>query len=296
MVTGTPMASSKKQPHVEQRVRAADGIELAVDAWGHPNHPPVILLHGGGQTRHAWKNTARALSDQGFRAMAVDLRGHGDSGWSADGGYSMERFVSDLRCVAQSCQQPPVLIGASLGGITGLLAEGEGQTFLAALVLVDVTPTVQRSGVEKIHQFMGANAAEGFASVEAAADTVAAYLPHRPRPKSLAGLAKNLRLHHDGRYRWHWDPAMLNFAAKLTPDISERLTTAASQLRLPVLLVRGGGSELVSPADAEHFMSLVPGARYVDIADAQHMVAGDVNDHFGMAVLEFLKTLPESAG
>jgi non-heme chloroperoxidase len=286
------MSKSTHRAHVEQRIRTADGIELAADAWGNPEHPPVILLHGGGQTRHAWKNTARALADQGFHAMAVDLRGHGDSGWSADGVYSMERFVSDLRCVAKAFRQPPVLIGASLGGITGLLAEGEGPAFLAALVLVDVTPTVQRSGVEKIHQFMGANAAEGFATIEEAADIVAAYLPHRARPKSLTGLEKNLRLHADGRYRWHWDPAMLNFAESLTPDISQRLSTAASHLRLPVLLVRGGGSELVSPADAEHFMSLVPGARFVDIADARHMVAGDVNDHFGVAVLEFLQNLP----
>ena len=286
------MSKYKHRAHVEQRIRTADGIELAADAWGNPDHPPVILLHGGGQTRHAWKNTARALAEQGFHAMAVDLRGHGDSGWSADGVYSMERFVSDLRCVAKAFRQPPVLIGASLGGITGLLAEGEGPAFLAALVLVDVTPTVQRSGVEKIHQFMGANAAEGFATIEEAADSVAAYLPHRARPKSLTGLEKNLRLHADGRYRWHWDPAMLNFAESLTPDISQRLSTAASHLRLPVLLVRGGGSELVSPADAEHFMSLVPGARFVDIADARHMVAGDVNDHFGVAVLEFLQNLP----
>ena len=286
------MSKSKHRAHVEQRIRTADGIELAADAWGNPDHPPVILLHGGGQTRHAWKTTARALADQGFHAMAVDLRGHGDSGWSADGVYSMERFVSDLRCVAKVFRQPPVMIGASLGGITGLLAEGEGPAFLAALVLVDVTPTVQRSGVEKIHQFMGANAAEGFATIEEAADSVAAYLPHRARPKSLTGLEKNLRLHADGRYRWHWDPAMLNFAESLTPDISQRLSTAASHLRLPVLLVRGGGSELVSPAAAEHFMSLVPGARFVDIADARHMVAGDVNDHFGVAVLEFLQNLP----
>ena len=78
----------------------------------------------------------------------------------------------------------------------------------------------------------------------------------------------------------------------MTPTMSTRLTAAGSRLRLPVLLVRGGASELVSPADVEQFLALVPGARYVDIANARHMVAGDVNDHFGVAVLEFLKSLP----
>lgn len=274
---------------VELRYLTDDHIELAAHAWGQSEDPPVILLHGGGQTRHAWKNTARVLAAQGFYAMAVDLRGHGDSGWSPDGKYAVDRLVADLRCVAASCRQPPVLIGASLGGITGLLAEGEGPPLLAALVLVDVTPTVQQTGIEKIRLFMGAQAKEGFASVEAAADSIAAYLPHRPRPRSLAGLGKNLRQHADGRYRWHWDPALLDFSDQsLTAALSTRLTAAARGLKAPVLLVRGGASELVSTADVEQFLKLVPHARYANVADAGHMVAGDVNDQFGIAVLDFL--------
>ncbi len=279
----------RKSDPVELRFPTDDHIALAAHAWGRPEDRPVILLHGGGQTRHAWKNTARELAAQGFYAMAVDLRGHGDSGWSPDGKYTLERFVADLRCIATACRQPPVLIGASLGGITGLLAEGEGPPFLAALVLVDVTPTVQHSGVEKIRQFMGAQVAQGFTSIEAAADVIAAYLPRRERPQSLTGLMKNLRRHDDGRYRWHWDPDLLSFSDQaLTPALSARLSAAARGLTLPVLLVRGGASELVSPADAEHFLALVPHARFADISDAGHMVAGDVNDQFGTAVLDFL--------
>ncbi len=283
------MTQPRSSPHVERRFPTDDGIELAADAWGDPKHPPVIFLHGGGQTRHAWKGTARKLAAHGFHAVAVDLRGHGDSGWSPGGAYSLDRFVRDLRCVAAAFAQPPVVVGASLGGITGLVAEGEGPPFLAALVLVDVTPTVQFAGVERIRQFMGANADEGFASVEEAAQAVAAYLPHRGRPTSPEGLRKNLRLCPDGRYRWHWDPALLPFSdAELTGSISERLTAAARRLALPVLLVRGGSSELVSQADAGNFLECVPGARHVDIANARHMVAGDDNDRFGAAILEFL--------
>lgn len=270
------------------RVRAVDGIELVADVLGHADDPPVILLHGGGQTRHAWKGTARHIAGQGFRTIAADLRGHGDSGWSPDGVYSLERFVADLRSVAASCRQAPVLIGASLGGITGLLAEGEGPSFLAALVLVDVTPTVRFSGVDRIRQFMRAQGEHGFADVEAAADAVAAYLPHRRRPASPEGLRKNLRLYADGRYRWHWDPALLAFADTLAPEISVRLTAAAGGLRLPVLLVRGGASELVAPEDARRLLELVPGAACIDVANAGHMVAGDLNDEFSSGVLDFL--------
>lgn len=277
---------------VELRFLTDDHIELAAHAWGQPEHPPVILLHGGGQTRHAWKNTARVLAAQGFYAMAMDLRGHGDSGWSPDGKYAIDSLVADLRCIAACCRQPPVLIGASLGGITGLVAEGEGPPLLAALVLVDVTPTVQDSGIEKIRQFMGAQMVEGFASIEAAADVIAAYLPLRARPQSLSGLGKNLRRHADGRYRWHWDPALLKFSDELLlPALSARLTAAACGLKLPTLLVRGGASDLVSPADVERFLALVAHARHADISDAGHMVAGDVNDHFGGVVVDFLKDL-----
>ncbi len=274
------------------RFSTPDGIQLVAEAWGNPAHAPVILLHGGGQTHHAWKNTARALADTGYYAIAADLRGHGASGWSPDGDYAIDRFVSDLRAIAAPLKQSPAVIGASLGGITALLAEGEGPSFLSALILVDVTPTVQHAGVEKIQEFMGANAQEGFASIEEAGEAVAAYLPHRPQPRSLAGLAKNLRLDADGRYRWHWDPALLSFNEKsMTPTISARLLAATDKLRLPVLLVRGGASELVSTTDAEDFIARVPGSRYVNIADARHMVAGDINDHFGAAVLEFLQSL-----
>ncbi len=136
------------------RFRCDDGIELVAEVQGHESDPPVIPLHGGGQTRHAWKDTAQGLARQGFHAIAVDLRGHGDSGWSPDGQYSLERFVADLRVVAASCQQAPVLIGASLGGVIGLLAEGEGPPFLSALVLVDMTPTVRFAGVDRIRQFI----------------------------------------------------------------------------------------------------------------------------------------------
>ena len=278
---------------VEHRFRAPDSVELAGHAWGDAGHPPVILLHGGGQTRHAWKHTARLVAEAGFYAIAVDLRGHGDSDWSPDGDYSMDLFVSDLRVVAAGLHQPPIVIGASLGGVTALLAEGEGPSFLAALVLVDVTPSVQMTGVEKIRQFMGARVAEGFASVEAAAAAIAAYLPQRRRPLSLAGLGKNLRLHHDGRYRWHWDPALMAFSDRhINAGLSERLASAAKNLNLPVLLVRGAASELVSEADARAFLELVPSAAYADVAGAGHMVAGDLNDPFAHAVIDFLATLP----
>jgi pimeloyl-ACP methyl ester carboxylesterase len=280
-----------------RRCRMADGVELAADGWGDPTRQPAILLHGGGQTRHAWKRTAQVLAQRGFYALSVDLRGHGDSGWSPDGDYRIDKFAGDVRTLAEACAMKPILIGASLGGISSLIAEGEAPHSIArALVLVDITPRVDQAGVQRIRGFMASHIDDGFASLEEAADAIAAYLPHRPRPKSLEGLRKNLRQGKDGRFRWHYDPAFVkDLRERMDENRVERLSAAAARLAIPVLLVRGGSSELVSEELAREFVAMVPGARYVDVAGAAHMVAGDVNDAFTKAVVGFLEGLPEAA-
>jgi non-heme chloroperoxidase len=269
----------------------APSLRVAGDAWGDPSAPPVVLLHGGGQTRHAWGGTAAALAARGFHAVALDLRGHGDSDWAPDGDYSIDVLVADLRAVAATFPRPPALVGASLGGLTALVAEGEATgPFATAVVLVDIAPRVQPSGVQRIVSFMTANP-DGFATLEEAADAVAAYVPHRPRPKDLNGLRRNLRQGPDGRWRWHWDPRMMSGARRVnaTGDLG-RLDAAARRLRVPTLLVRGRMSDVVSEEDARHFLALVPHARYADVSGAGHMVAGDRNDPFTEAVVDFLLT------
>ena len=271
----------------------ADGVELIGDVWGASNCPPALLLHGGGQTRHAWKRTAAVLAQHGYCAIAVDQRGHGDSGWSADGAYEIDHFANDVRQLATSLPQRPVLIGASLGGMASLIAVGESDTSLAtALVLVDITPRIDPVGVERVRRFMAARIDEGFATLEEAADAIAAYLPHRPRPKNIDGLHRNLKRGNDGRYRWHYDPAFVRgMSARADSERETRLTAAAQRLNVPVLLVRGGSSELVSEDIAREFVGRVPNARYVDVHGASHMVAGDVNDPFTEQVVTFLDSL-----
>jgi non-heme chloroperoxidase len=272
------------------RLTGRDGIALAADAYGDPAHPPVLLLHGGGQTRFAWGATAAQLAADGWYAVSMDLRGHGESGWDDAGDYSVAAFVEDVRAVAGRLGAKPVLVGASLGGIASLLAEGEGNGGVcSALVLVDIAPKIEGSGALRIIQFMQGNA-DGFASLEEAADAVAAYLPHRERPSDLSGLAKNRRAQPDGRLRWHWDPRFLLPGHGPQPGQEpERLRAAARRLRVPTLLVRGKLSDLLSEEGALDFLSLVPHARFADVSDAGHMVAGDRNDRFSAAVIEFLR-------
>lgn len=276
----------------------ADGNTLIADVYG-DNGPPVMLLHGGGQTRHAWGNTAREIARSGYTAYAIDQRGHGDSSWVASGAYGFADYAADARAVAAALTADtgtkPIAVGASLGGIASLLAEGEAEesgagNVFSALVLVDITPRVDPEGVAKVIGFMRAHADEGFATIGEAAEAVAEYLPHRPRPKSHDGLKKNLRRSADGRWRWHWDPRFLEGRAENTDRaaVESRLVAAARRIRIPALLVRGASSELVKEAHVKEFIDLVPHADYIDVSGARHMVAGDRNDHFSSAVLSFI--------
>jgi len=271
------------------RLEGQGGLPLAAEIRGPETAPPVLLLHGGGQTRHAWGGTADAVARAGWRAISVDLRGHGESAWDPEGDYAFDTFAADAARLARAVGAPPVLVGASLGGIASLLAVGELGIDARALVLVDVATRMEPEGVGRIVGFMTARP-EGFASLEEAADAVAAYAPHRRRPRDLSGLAKNLRRGEDGRWRWHWDPRFLlgRGPRSRDADVPDRLDTAARALRLPTLLVRGQLSDLLSEEGARHFLELVPHARYADVSDAGHMVAGDRNDRFTRAVLDFL--------
>ncbi|MCZ6627425.1 MAG: alpha/beta hydrolase [SAR324 cluster bacterium] len=270
-----------------------EGFALAADAWGDPAAAPVLFLHGGGQTHHSWGGAARILAGRGYRTMTIDLRGHGESGWSPSGNYGIDAFVDDLKLVRGTLSAPPVLVGASLGGVAALLAAGEGEPeFCKALVLVDIAPRVEPRGVARIGEFMRANP-DGFASLEEAADAVATYRRHRSRPKDISGLHKNLRLRENGRYYWHWDPSFLAQRGNRTPHREERLRDAAAALRVPTLLVRGKNSDVVSEQGVHEFLQLVPHGEYVDVSGAGHMVAGDRNDVFGDAVLAFLEKQEE---
>ncbi|MDR3416077.1 MAG: alpha/beta hydrolase [Nevskia sp.] len=267
-----------------------DGLRLAAASGGEPGAPPVILLHGGGQTRHAWARAARELVAEGYRVICPDARGHGDSAWSPDGNYRLDGFAADLRCIIATLDQPPVLVGASLGGGTALLVAGEdGPAAVRALVLVDVVPRPERAGVLNVFRFMGERL-NGFASLDEVAEAVAAYNPHRARQDSRAGLMKNLRRREDGRLYWHWDPKFIRPEYRLDPEeYATRLEAAARKVHVPSLLVRGGLSDIVSVEAALELQRTLPGCELVDVAGAGHMVAGDRNDAFNQAIREFLR-------
>ncbi|CAM5293195.1 alpha/beta hydrolase [Streptomyces avidinii] len=266
------------------------GIRLAADVWGEASSPPLVLLHGGGQTRHAWDRTGPRLAALGWQVIAPDLRGHGASDWSADGDYDLGLLAGDVRAIVAELGNRPLLVGASLGGLSALLAAGEAPgAALRALVLVDVAHRPDPRGFHRIVEFMRGHP-DGFADVREAAAAVSAHLPHRPAPDDPEGMRHNLRRRGE-RWVWHWDPRMLDsFEGRMDPPgMAERLLDAARRADVPILLVRGGNSDVVREDIAEQFCAAVPRAVRVDVSGAGHMVAGDRNEHFIDAVVPFLK-------
>lgn len=272
----------------------AEGNRIVGDRRGEGDRL-ALFLHGGGQTRHAWKGAAVELARRGLVTVAIDQRGHGESQWVESGRYRYADFAADLVAVARETTgwtgRAPVAVGASLGGIASFIAEAGAPGLFSAVVLVDIVPNMDPEGVRKIQDFMKADMERGFGSLDEAADAVAAYQPHRQRPASHDGLAKNLRLDPDGRWRWHWDPRFMEgpFPVEGQSEETEAmLSAAAARLACPVLLVRGALSDLVTPERAEAFRAIVPHAGIVDVGGAAHMVAGDRNDVFTAAIEDFV--------
>jgi pimeloyl-ACP methyl ester carboxylesterase len=276
----------------------ADDVSLAGTLAG--EGPLVLLLHGGGQTRHSWDRTLDRLVAAGCTALSLDMRGHGDSSWAPpSAGYDFEGYRGDIRAVLEQLPEPPAVVGASLGGVAAMLALGAepdgGLTLARCLVLVDVVPRMEDAGVRRIRQFM-ASAPDGFANLDEAADAIARYRPGKSRPRSLDGLSTNLRLYPDNRYRWHWDPRILEGFGGTEEERHRDMAEAARGVAVPTLLVRGKHSDVVGDQGTRELAELIPHVRVAEIADAGHMVAGDSNDIFSDAIIDYVREHAPAAG
>nr|WP_314524839.1 alpha/beta hydrolase [uncultured Brevundimonas sp.] len=266
---------------------SSGGVSIVADVDGPDDAPVVLLMHGGGQTRHSWSGAMASLVERGYRVVNYDARGHGDSSWAEDGAYALDDRVDDVRAVLGDTTAPFALVGASLGGATAIHAVASGLA-ASAVVMVDIVPDPEPLGIGRITDFMNGHL-DGFADLDEAADAVAAYNPERPRPTNPTGLMRNLRRRDNGRLYWHWDPRILKDPTGQKAIIRRSAEAAAAAAEPPpFLLVRGLHSDVVSDAGVASFRALMSDLEVVDVAGAGHMVAGDRNDAFNAGVIDFL--------
>ena len=269
------------------------GLSIAASSWGSESDPLVILMHGGGQTRHAWGNTGEVLGLSGFHVLAIDLRGHGDSDWHPDGDYSIDAYKSDLVFILNQLGKSASIVGASLGGMVAFSLAGdlENGELVNALVMVDIGLYPNEKGSDQIINFMQSGN-KGFASLEEASEAISGYLPHRKKPKDNSGLEKNLRLKEDGRYYWHWDPKFIK-GRTIKKEIDQKAINkkVAKNINVPTLLIRGALSNVVTQDEVDDFLLALPHAEFEEIEKASHMIAGDRNDIFAASAIDFLKRI-----
>ncbi|MEC7844365.1 MAG: alpha/beta hydrolase [Actinomycetota bacterium] len=279
---------------VTERFTTSSGIKIEADLWGPISDRSVLLLHGGGQTRHSWDSTARRLADIGVFAITLDLRGHGRSDWSKNSEYELSQFSEDIAFVLEEIGICPVLVGASLGGLVGMYLEGRMRPgSISALVLVDVVPNMNVNGAERVKDFMLKHSEVGFASLSEVAEVLAEYNPYRKKPTDLEGLKKNLRK-RGNRWFWHWDQTFISSERnEKNPDMrnTQLLNEVMSNIKVPTLLVRGKMSDLVTEDEVQEFLEKFPQSDFVDVSGAGHMVAGDKNDVFSEEVIAFLNQI-----
>jgi non-heme chloroperoxidase len=266
-----------------------DGVVLRGERQGPADAPLVILLHGGGQSRSAWRSAAGALAKAGLRTVSIDLRGHGHSDWSPDGDYAFGRHIADLVAVIEQLGSEAVLIGASLGGHVSLLTAVARPDLVRGIVLADVTPFVDESIADDLRASLRAGT-HGFATLDEAAATLARFGEQPPR-KPSARLREHLRDGPDGRLYWKWDPRIVEDRFVRHGGEGGLFATAAERLSVPTLVLRAEYSKITSPAQLSRFREVSPHIQVREIAGIGHMLTGDSNRAYTPAILEFLRSL-----
>ena len=270
-----------------------DGLTLAGEAYGDPAAPPVLFFHGGGQSRSAWRGSAKRVAQAGYYGVAIDLRGHGDSGWAADGDYLLDAYARDVEALLAQFDRPVTLVGASRGGQAVLVGGSRHHQRVRLIMLADVAPLMRDDGVVGIRQFF-AESANGFATLDHAADTLARNLG-QPRLGEPTRLSRSMRQDEAGRWHWRWDPATGRAEFLHPPSEGKAVLAAAARVTCPVVLVRAELSHLLTDAGVAAFRRLAPQLQVVTAMGVGHMFTADRNDAFAAELLGWLAQIPEGA-
>ena len=272
------------------------GIRFHYLDWGNPHLPHVILLHGGSLTAHTWDTAALLLRDR-FHLVALDQRGHGDTGWTPEDRLGEDNdalMLDDTReFIAHLGYDRFVLVGMSMGGMNTIRYSAANPKGLEAVGIVDVAPESMREGQLEMEAFR--NATETLSSFDDFLDRAMKFMPHRPPAHLRYSLTHSLKQTPDGwtwkqdhRRRQHLDARSDDERAAANAARAEQLWADIRAIRVPALLFRGAESKILAPDVAERTVAAMPDARLVVIPNATHNVHSDNPVDFAAALTEFL--------
>lgn len=261
-----------------------DDIRLHHLDWGNEGRHPIVLVHGSRLHAHVWNHFSRRFSGR-FHVVALDQRGHGDSGWCPRQGYELEDFYQDLRAVIRARGLTRyTLIGHSLGGRVSMLYASRHQEELERLVLVDITPgrppASPGADFSRITETPGPGE---FDSHEAAIDYLAKLLFRAPAHMIEESVRFGMRRTEGDRYTWKYDPA---FRRRVVAPVD--LWSAMRAVPTPTLLLYGSHSNVVTPELAARLGATMPACTVERIENAGHALFTDQPEAFAESVERFL--------
>jgi pimeloyl-ACP methyl ester carboxylesterase len=249
-------------------VDVAPGQRVSALRWG-TGDPELVLLHGGAQNAHTWDTVALAL---GRPLVAIDLPGHGRSDWRPDKAYwPAENARAVAAAVRELAPNAAAVVGMSLGGLTALALASEAPELVRRLVLVDVTPGVDEGKASAIISFIAGP--ESFASFDEILDRTVTYNPTRSVSSLRRGILHNAHERPDGTWAWRYDRFEIPEGSTI-PDFGD-LWSYVDAVDVPLFLVRGADSPVVSDDDVAELTRRQPAVRVAVVEGAGHSVQGD---------------------
>ena len=249
----------------------------------------LLFLHGGALQARTWDAVCMILRDH-YRCTALDLRGHGESNWSADGDYTLAAHAADITAfIRQRRLDHVILVGHSLGGLASILVAA-AEPAVAGLVLIDIAPTTNPQATGRVREFIQSR--RGFGSADELLEHVLRFAPRRRRELLTGSLVHNIQVLADGTLAWKYDPS--HFDGE--PVGQAELWTPLARIGCPILLVRGGRSRVVTDEAAARLVAEAPDARAVLIEQAGHTVQGDAPLELGAVIREFTRGAAPSPG
>jgi esterase len=272
-----------------------NGLRMRYLDWGDAAAPPLLLLHGGGQSAHTWDAFCLAMGPL-FRCIALDQRGHGDSQWSDVGEYAYEDHARDIAAFVDALAlKRPIVVGMSMGGVNGIAYAASKPGGLRGLVCVDIGPEAQFEPVDRLMRGLGGY--RTFVSPEDAAARMARLGARRDPALLRDTLALNLRRDDDGTWTWKYDPrTLIGLTAKDIMDARRPLWGVLQRITCPVLVARGADSEIFSEHDAQRFAKALPRGEWLAVPRARHSVQTDNPVGLALVVREFAESVGGRGG